>query len=121
MIFGIGTDILEIDRIRDSINGLDKLANRICTEFELTEYNKVNPDNKAVYLAKKWASKEAISKALGTGIGNGTKWKDFEISHDILGKPIIIFINESFNQYYGHISISDERDIIVVYTLIETK
>lgn len=120
MIIGIGTDIIYISRFRDMDNiKLDKLALRICTDNELSEYQ-INHD-KPLYVAKKWASKEAISKALGTGIGNGTKWKDFEISHNILGKPIIIFINESLNNYYGHISISDERDIIVVYTLIETK
>lgn len=120
MIIGIGTDIIYISRFRDMDNiKLDKLAERICTDNELSEYQ-INHD-KPLYIAKKWASKEAIAKALGTGIGNGTKWKDFEISHNILGKPIIIFINESLNNYYGHISISDERDIIVVYTLIETK
>lgn len=120
MIIGIGTDIIYISRFRDMDNiKLDKLSERICTDNELSEYQ-INHD-KPLYIAKKWASKEAISKALGTGIGNGTKWKDFEISHDILGKPIIIFINESFNDYYGHISISDEKDIIIVYTLIETK
>jgi holo-[acyl-carrier protein] synthase len=120
MIIGIGTDIVYISRFRDMNNiKLDKLSERICTDNELSEYQ-INHD-KPLYIAKKWASKEAISKALGTGIGNGTKWKDFEISHDILGKPIIIFINESFNNYYGHISISDEKDIIIVYTLIETK
>jgi holo-[acyl-carrier protein] synthase len=120
MIIGIGTDIIHISRFRDMDNiKLDKLSERICTDNELSEYQ-INHD-KPLYIAKKWASKEAISKALGTGIGNGTKWKDFEISHDILGKPIIIFINKSFNEYYGHISISDEKDIIVVYTLIETK
>ena len=63
MIFGIGTDIIEINRIRNSVISLDKLANRICTDFEIIEYN--NTDNKVVYLAKKWASKEAISKACG--------------------------------------------------------
>lgn len=120
MIIGIGTDIIYISRFRDMDNiKLDNLAVRICTDNELSEYQ-INHD-KPLYIAKKWASKEAIAKALGTGIGNGTKWKDFEISHNILGKPIIIFINESLNNYYGHISISDERDIIVVYTLIETK
>lgn len=120
MIIGIGTDIIYISRFRDMDNiKLDKLADRICTDNELSEYQNIL--DKPLYIAKKWASKESISKALGTGIGNGTKWKDFEISHNILGKPIIIFINESLNNYYGHISISDEQDIIVVYTLIETK
>jgi holo-[acyl-carrier protein] synthase len=120
MIIGIGTDIIHISRFREMDNiKLNNLAERICTDNELIEYQNIL--DKPLYISKKWASKEAISKALGTGIGNGTKWKDFEISHDILGKPIIIFINESFNNYYGHISISDERDIIIVYTLIETK
>ena len=120
MIIGIGTDIVYISRFRviDNIK-LTKLANRICTDNELIEYQ--NKLDKPLYIAKKWASKEAISKALGTGIGNGTKWKDFEISHDALGKPIITFVGELSNNYYGHISISDEKDIIIAYSLIETK
>jgi holo-[acyl-carrier protein] synthase len=124
MIFGIGTDILEIDRIRDSINGLDKLANRICTEFELTEYNTVNTDNKAVYLAKKWASKEAISKAFGTGIQGDTQFKNIEIRHTPTGQPTVIFYNKLKNfidtlNARCYISISDTDNTVIAYSIIE--
>lgn len=122
MIFGIGTDIIEINRIRNSVISLDKLANRICTDFEIIEYN--NTDNKAVYLAKKWASKEAISKAWGTGIQCNTKFKSIEIKHNDLGKPIVCFLNELNDNAVQlnakcHISISDTDNTIIAYSIIE--
>lgn len=124
MILGIGTDILDIDRIRNSINKLDKLADRICTDFELSEYNQVNPDNKAVYIAKKWASKEAISKAFGTGIQGDTQFKSIEIRHTPSGQPIVIFYNklreivDTLNARC-HISISDTDNLVNAYSIIE--
>lgn len=123
MIFGIGTDIIEIDRIRNSVINLDKLANRICTEFEIIEYN--NTDNKEVYLAKKWASKEAISKAWGTGIQGITNFKSIEIKHNNLGKPYVCFFNKLGDNANAlnancHISISDTDNVIIAYSIIET-
>jgi holo-[acyl-carrier protein] synthase len=123
MIFGIGTDIIEIDRIRNSVISLDKLANRICTDFEIIEYN--NTNNKAVYLAKKWASKEAISKAWGTGIQGITNFKSIEIKHNDLGKPYVCFFNklgDNANELNAccHISISDTENVIIAYSIIET-
>jgi holo-[acyl-carrier protein] synthase len=124
MILGIGTDILEIDRIKNSINKLDKLANRICTDFELTEYNQVNLDNKAVYLAKKWASKEAISKAWGTGIQGNTRFKSIEIRHNKVGRPEVVFYDnlcETANTLNAkcHLSISDTDNQVIAYSIIE--
>jgi holo-[acyl-carrier protein] synthase len=124
MILGVGTDILDIDRIRNSINKLDKLADRICTDFELTEYKQIISDNKAIYLAKKWASKEAISKAWGTGIQGDTQFKNIEIRHNQIGKPIVVFYNklqESVNILNAkcHLSISDTDNTVIAYSIIE--
>lgn len=119
MIQGIGTDIADIRRFTPAKS---KLAERICTEFELSEYHK--SAHKHIYLAKKWASKEAISKALGTGISGITAWKNMEIQHDILGKPVVIFYNElktliSEQNIRCHISISDTGDYVVAYTVLD--
>lgn len=120
MIKGIGTDIADIGRFTPAKT---QLAERICTESELAEYHR--SAHKHVYLAKKWASKEAISKALGTGIRGITTWKNMEIQHDNLGKPVVVFLNElkTFTDLHGlrcHISISDNSDYVVAYTVLDT-
>lgn len=119
MIQGIGTDIADIRRF---IPAKHQLALRICTESELAEYHK--SAHKQIYLAKKWASKEAISKALGTGITGITTWKNMEIQHDRLGKPVVVFLNElkTFTDLHGlrcHISISDDGDYVMAYTVLD--
>lgn len=121
MIFGIGTDIVHIERFKRLVN--TKLAERICTDLELSEYN--NSKFKYQYLAKKWACKEAISKAVGTGIRGGTTWKNMEIQHDILGKPVVIFYNElkvltEEHKLQCNISISDNGEYAVAYTVLDT-
>ena len=120
MIQGIGTDIADIRRFTPAKL---QLAERICTESELSEYQQ--SEHKHNYLAKKWASKEAISKALGTGITGITTWKNMEIQHDNLGKPVVVFYNElktlTDNQKLRcHISISDNGDYVVAYTVLDT-
>lgn len=120
MIQGIGTDIADIRRFTPAKL---QLAERICTESELAEYHK--SAHKHVYLAKKWASKEAISKALGTGIRGITTWKNMEIQHDDLGKPVVVFYNElktltSEQNLRCHISISDNSEYVVAYTVLDT-
>jgi holo-[acyl-carrier protein] synthase len=120
MIRGIGTDIADIRRFTPANQ---RLAECICTESELSEYQQ--SAYKHIYLAKKWASKEAISKALGTGIRGITTWKNMEIQHDIMGKPIVIFYNElkiqtDQDNIICHISISDNGDYVVAYTVLDT-
>lgn len=124
MIFGIGTDIVEIERFRNSKTNMDNFANRICTEFELTEYHSVENDLKPVYIAKKWAAKEAIAKSWGTGIQGDTRFKSIEIRHNQIGKPVVCFYNklrqtaETLNAKC-HLSISDTDINVVAYSIIE--
>lgn len=118
MIQGIGTDIADIRRFTPANQ---RLAERICTEAELSEYQQ--SAHKHIYLAKKWASKEAISKAFGTGIRGDVTWKNMEIQHDTLGKPIVVFYNElkiRTDNITCHISISDNSDYVVAYTVLDT-
>lgn len=119
MISGIGTDIARKDRFGDNTN---KLAERILTEYELAEFNKSK--DTISYVAKKWAAKEAISKAFGTGMAGNTKWKNIEIRHTGTGAPFAIFKNEM----YAHceilnikcnISISDEDEYAVAFAILE--
>ncbi len=86
MITGIGIDVVQNDRIRDSIERFgDRFLNRIYTEGE-KEYCK-NSANPAIHYAARWAAKEAAFKALGTGWSGGVKWKDVEVERLTSGKP----------------------------------
>jgi len=88
-IFGIGTDIVNIKRIDHSLkkNG-SSFINRIFSKKEIS-YCK-NKKNSSAFFAKRFAAKEAFSKALGTGIRNGINFKDIEVSNNIHGKPFIL-------------------------------
>ncbi len=124
MILGIGTDIVDIDRFRNSKTNMDNFANRICTEFELTEYHSVVDDLKPVYIAKKWAAKEAVAKAWGTGIRGDTRFKSIEIRHTDIGKPIVCFYDKlkdsaDIMNAQCHISLSDTDINVIAYVIIE--
>lgn len=85
-ILGLGTDIIEIERIRDSIDEYDdKFLERLFTPKEI-EYCKKHRDP-AIRFAGRFAAKEAIAKALGTGFGKEFHWHDVEILNNELGKP----------------------------------
>jgi holo-[acyl-carrier protein] synthase len=86
MIFGIGIDIIEINRIRKSIEKFeDKFLNKIFTETEL-EYC-LSKKNKYQHFAARFAAKEAIAKALATGWNKEFRWKDIEIFNEKSGMP----------------------------------
>ena len=87
-IFGIGTDIVNIKRIERTLKGKNNnLKRRIFSKNEITYCEKKK--NPFSYYAKRFAAKEALSKALGTGISNGVNFKDIEILNDNSGKPSI--------------------------------
>ena len=87
-IFGIGTDIVNIKRMEKSLKKNGKpFKNRIFSKHEISYCeNKKNP---FPYYAKRFAAKEALSKALGTGIRNEISFKDIHINNNKLGKPYI--------------------------------
>ena len=85
-VFDIGIDIIEIERIKQAINKNPRFLNKMFTDNEI-EYFKLN-GFRYESIAGNFAAKEAISKALGTGIRN-FKFKDIEILRNELGKPIV--------------------------------
>ncbi len=86
MILGMGTDIVEISRIRKLLKkNPAEFLSRVYTENELQESG--NKKNSAEYLAGRWAVKEALSKALGCGIGADCNWKDISTTNDSKGAP----------------------------------
>lgn len=87
-IVGIGTDIVEIGRIEAVVSRSgDRLANRILSPNEWLQYQQHNQPVR--FLAKRFAVKEAASKALGTGIRDGLAFAQFEVCNDALGKPTL--------------------------------
>ncbi len=93
MITGIGVDIIEVNRIKDSWEKYqDRFLERLFTTGE-TDYclQRSNPE---VHLAARFAAKEAVVKALGTGL-RGVKWTEIEVWNNQLGKPIIKLHNQA--------------------------
>ena len=112
-VVGIGTDIIEISRIEKmAMNVRDKLALRVLTPEEYQKYQSIQ--NPSLYLAKRWAGKEAASKALGTGIANGVSFQHFEIKSLASGQPQLLLnsraeeLANALGAKSWHISLSDE-------------
>ena len=124
MIFGIGTDLIKIKRIKN-INSLEKFALKILSENELDLFDSLSNDKKITFISKQFAGKEAFSKALGTGISAGIRFKEIEILRDEKGKPIFTAINslKSFMLNLGitrtHISFTDEREYAMAFAILE--
>ena len=128
MILGIGSDIVYVSRFEKLLSSYGKrFLNRIFTKDEQTYAQKsINFSN--VY-AKRFAAKEAFSKALGTGFRNGLRWKDIEIAHTKLGQPFIVVHNPAkkiIESCHGpldmckiHLSLSDEKNIAQAFVVIE--
>lgn len=88
MILGIGTDLANIERIERTLERFgDRFRNRVFTELEQARAERM-PQPAAVY-AKRWAAKEACSKALGTGLRMGIAWKDMAVSNLRTGQPVM--------------------------------
>ena len=124
MIFGIGTDIVDINRIKN-IDSLNAFANKILSENELNIFGDLKEGKEASYLSKQFAGKEAISKAIGTGISGDIKFKEIEILRDESGKPIFnplenlkeILANLGITK--THVSLSDEKDYAIAFVILE--
>lgn len=124
MIVGIGTDIIEIQRIKNAVINTPKIMNKLFTEKEKKYF--IEKDNKYETLAGFFAAKEATSKALGTGFRKFAP-KDIEIQIDTLGKPNLKLHNEAHNQALQiggeilHVTISHCREYATAYTIIESR
>ena len=124
MIFGIGTDIVKISRIED-MKSLSAFAERILSAEELKIASSYKDEKLIKFLAKQFAGKEAISKALGTGIGREASLKNIEILRDEKGKPFFNAINE-LSEYLSnlgitktHVSLSDEINYAIAMVILE--
>ena len=121
MIYGIGTDIVLISRIKNT----EAFAKKILSNKEFILWKDYLPGNQKTFLAKQFAAKEAIAKALGTGFQNGIFPKDIEILRNDQGKPYISAQGRLKNVFTdleitsSHVSIADETDYVVAFAIIE--
>ncbi len=125
MIFGVGTDIVQVARMRKNLaqHG-EKFAQRILTDSELQEFRRQL--NQAHFLAKRFAAKEAAAKAMGIGFSNGLSFHHIGVAHDAGGKPMLEFSGYAleFITQKGinavHISLADEQDYAVAFVTLGT-
>ena len=123
-IFGIGTDIVSVERIKKSLKK-KSFINRIFNEKEILKCKKIN--NSINCYAKRFAAKEAFSKALGTGISNGVNFNEIIILNKKSGKPYISIIGQTkktlkkkFKKKKSKIllSLTDEKKYAVAFVTI---
>ena len=123
MTIAVGTDIVDIKRIAETLERQgDKFVQRILTESEVSEYRARG--NSVAFLAKRFAAKEAIAKALGTGIGRGISFQHMVISNNAEGAPLVELQEnaaERLKQLGGSkvlLSLSDEKSYALAYVAI---
>ena len=124
MIFGIGTDIVEISRVK-KMNSIEKFAQKILGNQEMDIFESIDDEKKIYFISKQFAAKEAFSKALGTGINKSLSFKDIELLRDEKGKPFFNFnssssaLLSSFGIVGTHVSLSDEKDNAIAFVILE--
>ena len=123
-IFGIGVDMVNIDRIKKIHQKYGKrFVNRILNSSELELFHQTNDQDR--FLANRFAGKEAATKALGTGFSQGITWKDFGVSNKSSGQPELILSNKVEKLFItkgitaSHISLTDEQPWSMAFVILE--
>jgi holo-[acyl-carrier protein] synthase len=124
VIYGIGTDVVEIGRIEKALARFgERFARRILCESELSRFKSHRLP--AAYLAKRFAAKEAFTKALGTGIQAPANWHGVWVRNLPSGKPVLEFsgplkeVLQGKNILQAHLSLADERGMAVATVILE--
>ena len=125
MIYGVGTDIVNIDRVKKILSkNRDGFVKRVLSEHEQALF--ANKADSAAYCAKRFAAKEAFAKALGTGIGRVVSFQDLTVRNNENGKPHFIpseklrqiLLEKKIKQ--AQLSISDESQNAIAFVVLET-
>ena len=123
MIHGIGTDIVAVKRLQGmwERHG-DKTLEKLLAPQEMADFARAA--DKGRFLAKRFAAKEAFSKALGTGVRPPAVLPAIAVAHDELGKPILAFCGRLAEMIENqglkaHLSLSDEADYAIAYVILE--
>jgi len=130
MILGVGTDLANIDRIAGVLERHgDRFRNRVFTEIEQRKAER-RKDVAGTY-AKRWAAKEACSKALGTGLRMGISWKDMAVSNLKTGQPVMTVtgwaaerlkeMTPEGHEATIHVSLTDDHPWAQAFVVIESQ
>ena len=130
MILGIGTDLVQINRIQKTLDKFQgTFEKKVFTQFEQDKAQTLPVNKKASFFAKRFAAKEAFSKALGSGIGGEAFFQDIEVQNDIKGAPFFVIKGKALETlkkktnnkpYQIHLSLSDEKEFAVSFVIIES-
>ncbi|MEL6583987.1 MAG: holo-ACP synthase [Pseudomonadota bacterium] len=130
MILGIGTDLANIDRIGRTMERFgDRFLNRVFTDVEQKRSD--NRAERVASYAKRWAAKEACSKALGTGLRMGIAWKDMAVSNLRTGQPVMQVTGWAKDRLESmtpegheaiiHVTLTDDHPWAQAFVLIEAR
>ncbi|KAB7614809.1 holo-ACP synthase [Amylibacter sp. SFDW26] len=130
MILGVGTDLANIERIQGTLERFgDRFKNRVFTEIEQTKAER-RKDVAGTY-AKRWAAKEACSKALGTGLAMGISWKDMAVKNLSTGQPTmelsgwaeerLLEMTPEGHDAFVHVTLTDDHPWAQAFVVIEAR
>lgn len=125
MIFGVGTDIVELSRVQAAYDRFgEKFAQRILMDEEMELYR--CSKRRVRFLAMRFAGKEAAVKAMGTGFAHGVWLRDVGIISNDWGRPLLVWsergrrVCERLGIVDGHVSLTDEAGLIMAFAVVET-
>ncbi len=130
MIYGIGTDICDMGRIRDTLTRRgDRFAEKVLgpTEFQVWAWRRQRHESRGLaYLATRFSAKESFSKAIGLGLHMPMTWRACEILNEPSGKPFIRLHGDLADWFaqrrlQAHVTLSDEVDQVVSFVVVETQ
>ncbi|MBP1806726.1 holo-ACP synthase [Rubellimicrobium aerolatum] len=130
MILGIGTDLCNIERIEGTLARFgDRFRDRVFTQTELGKAR--SRPGEAATLAKRWAAKEACSKALGTGLRMGISWRDMAVTNLLTGQPVMRVTGWAAERLAGmtppgheaviHVTLTDDHPWAQAFVVIEAR
>lgn len=125
MIFGVGTDIIELSRIQATYERFgDHFVQRLLMDDELELFKRSKQPVR--FLAMRFAGKEATAKAMGTGFAHGIWLRDVGIASDDWGRPLVIWsergqrVCDRLGIGRGHVSLTDDAGVIIAFSVVET-
>lgn len=125
-IRGIGTDLVSVARIASALaDHGDRFRARVLVPEERRDLSGKTVDAEVRWLAKRWAAKEAVAKAFGTGIGGELSFQDIEIGREPSGRPTLSFRGKGIELarqrgvLHAHLSLSDEGDTALAFVILE--
>ncbi|WP_125574080.1 holo-ACP synthase [Levilactobacillus huananensis] len=116
MIYGIGIDITDLDRVAKVVAKQPKFLEKVLTPNEMTDYRQLSQRRAVEFIGGRWSAKESYSKAMGTGIGSAVGFQDVEIRDNAQGQPVIT--RQPF-EGIAHVSISHTDSVVMTEVILE--